>query len=45
MVDGKLYKTDVKSSTTTLTVPAASATPDIKVDPNVNLLATFDIGW
>jgi aminopeptidase N len=44
LVDGKLYKTDVKSSAATFSVPAASATPDIKVDPNVNLLATFDIG-
>jgi aminopeptidase N len=42
-VDGKLYKTEVKSNTATFTVPAASATPIIKVDPNVNLLATFDI--
>lgn len=40
-VDGKLYKTDVKDIATTFTVPAASAQPDIKADPNVNLLASF----
>lgn len=43
LVDGKLYKTDVNSNTATLTVHATSATPVIKVDPNVNLLATFDV--
>jgi aminopeptidase N len=44
MVDGKLYLTDVKSNTATLSVPAATATPVIKIDPNINLLATFDTG-
>ncbi|MDB5126007.1 M1 family aminopeptidase, partial [Mucilaginibacter sp.] len=40
-VDGKLYKWDVKALATTFNVPAASAKPEIKIDPNVNLLATF----
>ncbi|MEB0261706.1 MULTISPECIES: M1 family metallopeptidase [unclassified Mucilaginibacter] len=42
MVDGKLYKSDIKGVASTITVPVASATPDVKADPNVNLLATFD---
>jgi aminopeptidase N len=42
LVDGKLYKTEVKSNAATFIVPVASDTPIIKVDPNVNLLAEFD---
>jgi aminopeptidase N len=40
-VDGKVYKSEVKGQATTFSVPAATANPDIKIDPNVNLLATF----
>jgi aminopeptidase N len=40
-VDGKMYKWDVKALATTFNVPAGSAKPEIKIDPNVNLLATF----
>ncbi|RYU89249.1 M1 family peptidase [Mucilaginibacter terrigena] len=41
LVDGKLYKTEVKDAVTTFSVPVASAAPEIKIDPNVNLLASF----
>lgn len=44
MVDDKLYKTEVKGSTATFTIPSVSAKPVIKLDPNVNLLAEFDTG-
>ncbi|MBD1385574.1 M1 family metallopeptidase [Mucilaginibacter rigui] len=44
LVDGKLYKTEVKNNAATFIVPVASATAIIKVDPNVNLLAEFDTG-
>ncbi|MBB5397138.1 M1 family metallopeptidase [Mucilaginibacter sp. AK015] len=41
LVDGKLYQMNIKGAETILTVSSASAKPDIKVDPDVNLLASF----
>ncbi|TWR28518.1 M1 family metallopeptidase [Mucilaginibacter achroorhodeus] len=40
-VDGKLYKREVKDVITDLKFPAGSATAELKLDPNTNLLASF----
>lgn len=43
MVDGKLYQADIKDITATFTFPVMHDKPVVKIDPNVNLLATYDL--
>lgn len=42
LVNGKFYATEVKGAASSLTVPLTSPIVDVKVDPNVNLLAAID---
>ncbi|PAW92812.1 peptidase M1 [Mucilaginibacter sp. MD40] len=43
MVDGKLYRADIKDVATNFTFPALHDKPVVKIDPNINLLATYNL--
>jgi aminopeptidase N len=43
VVDGQLHTIKVKDQTTNIAIPAGQAAPVIKIDPNVNLLASFAV--
>ena len=43
MVDGKLYEADVTNKETSLSIPQTGRPAAIKLDPNVNLYATFTV--
>ncbi|GGH10227.1 M1 family metallopeptidase [Mucilaginibacter phyllosphaerae] len=42
-IDGKQAFVNIKEVSTSITIPVNSAYPEIKIDPNVNLLAIFNI--
>lgn len=41
LVDGKLQQMEVNNKAANFTFPASSASAEVKIDPNVNLLATY----
>ncbi|MFD0795662.1 M1 family metallopeptidase [Mucilaginibacter litoreus] len=41
-VDGKTYQKEINDGMVVITVPS-SATPDLKIDPNINLLAQYNV--
>ncbi|MEO6850901.1 MAG: M1 family metallopeptidase [Mucilaginibacter sp.] len=43
LIDKKLHKINMKNQSTNITIPVASKPTAILFDPNVNLLATFDV--
>jgi aminopeptidase N len=44
-VNGKLHTVVIKDKLTKVKIPAVPGTPAVVFDPNVNLLATFNVSW
>ena len=42
-IDGKLYSVDIKDRETNVSIPATAKPATVKIDPDVNLLAGFDV--